>query len=161
MLRRSDSIAAFFVRQNGADQNVGGSDHINPAGFLRADGTTTAIVGYASTGSYIELPPDKFEDYLRQYGLDRIVDARSRRGERAMPGRERFYRYAKALLAGQQPSAMVTRPLGLAFEIVPDEDPSVRLSPFRGHVLYDGKPLAGALVVARFARRSRRAIDRP
>ena len=43
---------------------------------------------------------------------------------------------------------MVSKPLGLAYEIVPDADPTRRLAPFRGRIFYDGKPLAGALVVA-------------
>ena len=42
----------------------------------------------------------------------------------------------------------MTRPSGLAYEIVPDDDPTSRFEPFRGHVLYEGKPLANALVVA-------------
>lgn len=146
--RLSAFIAAFSVRQNGKDQDIGGSDHIDPAGFLRADGATTAIISYASTGAYIELPADAFEDYLRLYGLDDIVVSRAARGEHATLGRERFYRCAKALLTGREPLAGVTKPLGLAYEIVPDEDPTSRLAPFHGRVLYDGKPLADALVVA-------------
>src|SRR5215467_12863444 len=65
--RASAFIAAFAVRQNGGAQTIGGSDHIDPAGFFRADGGATAIVSYASTGAYIELPPAEFEDYLRLY----------------------------------------------------------------------------------------------
>ena len=147
--RFSASIEQFVIRQAGSEQPIGGSDNIDPAGFFRADGQSTAVIAYRSSGSFIELPADKFEDYLRQYGLDRIIDLRAEaRRTRQKPGRERFYRYAKALLTGQQPSAAVTQPLGLAYEIVPDDDPTVRLAPFRGRVLYDGKPLSGALVVA-------------
>ncbi len=136
------------MRQNGKTQDIGGSDGIDPAGFLRADGAATAIISYASTGAAIELPADEFESYLRLYGLDDISVSRAERGERHKPGRERFYRYAKALLTGLGPSAEVTRPLGLAYEIVPDQDPTARLAPFRGRILYDGKPLANALIVA-------------
>jgi uncharacterized GH25 family protein len=146
--RVSAYIAAFSVRQNGKDQDVGGSDRIDPAGFLRAAGAATAIISYASTGADIELPPAEFEDYLRLYGLDDIVADRAARGERDKPGRERFYRYAKALLTGRELSANVARPLGLDYEIVPDHDPTSRLEPFRGRILYEGKPLANALVVA-------------
>jgi uncharacterized GH25 family protein len=146
--RLSAFIAAFSVRQNGKDENVSGSDHIDPAGFLRADGRATAIISYRSTGAYIELPPNEFEDYLRLYGLDDIIVSRAERGERDKVGRERFYRYAKALLTGFEPSPNVTLPLGLDYEIVPDDDPTSRLEPFHGRILYDGKPLANALVVA-------------
>jgi hypothetical protein len=144
----SRAIEQFFVRQGGADQPIEGSDGIDPAGFFRADGQATALIAYRSAGSYIELPADQFEDYLRLYGLDKIISERTRRGERAKPGRESFFRYAKALLTGGQTSAAITKPLGFAYEIVPDDDPTTRPARFRGHVLYDGKPLADALVVA-------------
>ena len=144
----SRAIEQFFVRQGGADQPIEGSDGVDPAGFFRADGQATALIAYRSAGSYIELPPGQFEDYLRLYGLERIIGLRTTRGERAKPGRENFFRYAKALLTGRQTSAAVTKPLGFAYEIVPDDDPTARPAPFRGHILYDGKPLADALVVA-------------
>jgi uncharacterized GH25 family protein len=146
--RVSAFIAAFSLRQDGKDREIGGSDHIDPAGFLRIDGNTTAIISYASTGAYIELPPDEFEDYLRLYGLDDAIASRAARGERNKLGRERFYRYAKALITGREPSDGVSRPLGLAYEIVPDHDPTSHFAPFHGHVFYDGKPLGNALVVA-------------
>ncbi len=146
--RLSPFIAAFYVRQNGVDHDVSGADRIDPAGVLRADGGATEIIAYASTGNYIELPPDQFEDYLRLYGLDDIIASRALRGERDKPGRERFYRYAKALLTGLKPSADVAKPLGLDFEIVPDDDPTTRLEPFHGRILYHGRPLPNATVVA-------------
>jgi uncharacterized GH25 family protein len=146
--RFASSIEQFVVRQSGSEQPIDGSENIDPAGWLRADGQSTAVIAYRSAGSFVELPAEKFEDYLRQEGLERIIDIRAKRGQRDKPGRERFYRYAKALLTGQQPSAAVTQPLGLAYEIVPDDDPTARLAPFGGRVLYGGKPLAEALVVA-------------
>lgn len=146
--RSSAFIAEFSARQNGKDRDIGGTDHIDPAGFMIADGSATATISYVSTGAYIELPPVEFENYLRLYGLDDIIDSRAARGEHRKLGRERFYRYAKALIAGREPSDDVTRPLGLAYEIVPDEDPTFRFEPFRGRILYEGKPLANALVVA-------------
>ncbi len=146
--RTSWLIKSFSIRQNGKTEDVEGADGIDPAGIVRADTRATALASYASTGSYIELPPKKFEDYLKLYGLDEIVAARARRGESAKPGRERFYRYAKALLTGARPSAAAAKPLGLAYEIVPDEDPTRAFGPFRARVFFDGEPLAGALVVA-------------
>jgi uncharacterized GH25 family protein len=146
--RLSAFIAAFSVRQGGADETVGGSDRIDPAGFLRADGGSTGIIIYVSTGTYIELPRDRFEDYLRLYGLDDVIASRAKRGESDKPGRERFYRYAKALLTGLKSSAEVAKPLGLDYEIVPDDDPTTRLKPFHGRILYRGRPLANSRVVA-------------
>jgi hypothetical protein len=146
--RWSDGIAQFFVRQAGRDDQIGGLERIDPAGWLRADGGSTAVIAYRSRPSYIELAAPQFEDYLRQEGLDRIVASRTERGERAKKGREHFTRYAKALLTGAGPSSAATQPVGLEYEIVPDEDPTVHAGAFRGHVLYEGTPLQGALVVA-------------
>jgi Domain of unknown function (DUF4198) len=146
--RFSDSIAQFFVRQGGGEHAIDGLEGVDPAGRLRADGQSTAVIGYRNTGSFVALPADKFEDYLRSEGLERIIALRTARRERDKPGREHFYRYAKALLTGQATSEAVMRPLGFAYEIVPERDPTRGPPAFRGRVLHDGKPLAGALVVA-------------
>lgn len=145
---QSRNIEAFFVRQNGAAETIEGADGRDPAGQFLADARTTAVIGYRSTGSDIELPAERFEDYLRQYRLDEIVSVRAKRGEQKKPGRERFYRYVKALMTGAQPSAAATQPVGFAYEIVPDEDPTQAAGTLRGRLLYSGKPLAGALVEA-------------
>ncbi|MBZ5560307.1 MAG: DUF4198 domain-containing protein [Acidobacteriia bacterium] len=109
---------------------------------------STAVIAYCSRPSYIEMAPAAFEDYLRLEGLDRVIVRRAELGERARKGREYFSRYAKALLTGARTSAAVTQPVGLDYEIVPDEDPTVHAGALRGHMLYEGKPLQGALVVA-------------
>jgi hypothetical protein len=146
--RSSSMIERFIVRQAGRDDPVNGLENVDPAGWIRADGETTAVIAYRSRPTFIELPPAKFEEYLRLEGLDSIIDLRTRRGERDKPGRERFFRYAKALLTGARTSTAVTQPVGLGYEIVPDEDPTIGASPFRGRVLYRGAPLTGVLVVA-------------
>jgi hypothetical protein len=145
--RSSESIERFIVRQ-ADDDPIKGLENTDPAGWLRADGRATAVIVYRSRPSFIELPAATFEDYLRLEGLDRIIDLRARRAASAKPGRELFSRCAKALLTGAQPSAGVTQPVGLRYEIVPDEDPTTGAAPFRGHVLYEGRRLAGDRVVA-------------
>ena len=146
--RSSSSIEQFIVRQAGRDEPISGLEHIDPAGWLRADGQSAAVIVYRSRPAFIELPAAKFEEYLRLEGLERVIDLRTRRGDRAKPGRERYSRYAKALLTGARTSAAVTQPIGLGYEIVPDEDPTIRMAPLRGRVLYGGAPLAGVLIVA-------------
>lgn len=145
--RMSNAIEQFIVRQGGETQPITGMENVDPAGWLRADGEATAVIGYRSGSSYIELPAAQFEDYLRQEGLDRIVAARTQRKEQGKPGKERFYRYAKALLTGKAASDAATKPFGFAYEIVPDADPTVQSASFAGRVLYNGKPLAGALIM--------------
>jgi hypothetical protein len=150
--RSSDAIETFVVRQDGRDQAIDGIEGADPAGWLRADARTTAIIVYRSRPSYLEMTATAFEDYLRLEGLERIVRLRAERGLGDEPGRERFSRHAKALLTGRHASEDVTRPFGLTYEIVPDADPTLRLRPLRGRVLYEGEPLSGALVVAMLQR---------
>ena len=69
--RLSRAFEQFVVRQGGGEQPVNGMENTDPAGFFRADGQATAIVAYRSAGSFVELPAEKFEEYLRQEGLDR------------------------------------------------------------------------------------------
>jgi uncharacterized GH25 family protein len=148
--RMSTLIERFTVRQKGREAEIDGIERADPAGFFTADGGATAIVAYASNPSHVDLPAAKFEDYLRLYGLERIIALRARRGERQKPGSENFVRCAKALLTGARPSLAAAQPAGLPYEIVPASDPTAGHAPFRGRVLYQRTPLAGALVVAIF-----------
>ena len=149
--RSSDSIASFTVRQgSGAAQDVVGIERQDPAGVFTADGGATAVVAYASLPSPIEMEPAKFEAYLHQYGLDAIIEARTRRGERQKPGEEIFSRCAKSLIGGIRPSLAATQPVGLRYEIVPSADPYLGDSRFRGRVLFERTPAVDALVTAVF-----------
>lgn len=146
VLRNDSTIERFVVRQSGRDAEMSGIEGADPAGWFVADGGG-AVVAYESRPSPVELPAAKFEVYLRRYGLEWVIAARTREGDRDEPGRERFSRCAKALLAGPRAAGATSRPLGLRYEIVPTGDPSFSSS-FRGRVLYDGKPVSGALVTA-------------
>jgi uncharacterized GH25 family protein len=146
--RTSEFIEQFVVKEAERATPVAGAEGSDPAGFLIYDGRETALVAYHSAPAFIEMPPAKFEEYLRLEGLEAVVSARRAGGKSAKPGLEYFSRYAKALLTGTSTSAAVTRPIGFELEIVPDADPTVRAGRFSGVVLYRGAPLAGALVVA-------------
>jgi uncharacterized GH25 family protein len=147
--RVSRFIDQFILRQAGHDEEINGIENSDPAGFLHADGQATAVIAYSTLGTDIELPAAKFEAYLRQEGLEEVIAQRAKNGDSAKPGEERFFRYAKALLTGKRTSPAATQPIGFRYEIVPADDPTVHPpAPFRARVLYKGKPLAGALVVA-------------
>lgn len=146
--RVSSAIERFWVRQAGSDETIDGIEGVDPAGWLRADGRATAVVAYQSRGTEIGLPSAKFEDYLRQEGLERVIALRGRRGERRESGRERFVRCAKALLTGRRASEAAIRPVGLRYEIVPAADPTRGGKVLRGTVLFEGEPVSGARVVA-------------
>jgi len=147
VLRSSSSIERFVVRERGRASDVGGVEGGDPAGWFRAR-EGAAVVAYASHAAPVELPPQRFEAYLRRQGLEWVIAARARDGESGDPGRELFSRQAKAILAGARPFGEASRPFGLRYEIVPVGDPSFAASTFRGRALYEGQPVSGALVTA-------------
>jgi len=104
-----------------------------------------ALFAFESDFTPITLPAATFDAYLKQEGLDAPLAARLHAGQ-AVPGRERFRRCAKAWLAGGDP-ARATTPIGLPLELVPLAAPG-RDSRLAVRVLWQGRPLAGALVRA-------------
>jgi uncharacterized GH25 family protein len=48
--------------------------------------------------AYIKIDAKKFEDYLRDEGLEHIIDERKKLGESLKEGRERYSRYIKSIL---------------------------------------------------------------
>lgn len=101
--------------------------------------------------SYIKLEPQKFEDYLREDGLDYIIAERAKLGESGKEGRERYSRFIKALMqVGDKRDETYKRVLGLKLEIMPLENPYSKEigDELKFQVLFDGKPLAGKTVFA-------------
>lgn len=97
----------------------------------------------------VVLPAQKFNDYLREEGLDAVIRARELSGSSGRPGRERYRRNIKTLvLAGTASDATYAMKTGQRLEIVPQTDPFT-LRP-GAHlellVLFDGRPLADSLV---------------
>ncbi len=100
-------------------------------------------IGYQSNAYPVTLDAAKFEAYLREEGLERVIDLRAERGQSAAPGRERFYRCAKALIG---PGAALPAPLGFTLELIPQATPRRGKLPLT--LLFRGKPAANVLVVA-------------
>lgn len=101
--------------------------------------------------SYIKLEPQKFEEYLREDGLEYIIPEREKLGERQKEGRERYSRYLKSLLqVGSRRDNTYKKNLGMKLEIIPLENPYSKKvgDDLKFQVLFDGKPLAGRTVYA-------------
>ena len=149
---RDDRRIIRFVLSSAAGETaIGGLPATDPAGFVRIPSPGFFLIGYRSGRSPVTLEPEKFEEYLAEEGLDRVLEARASRGERGKPGNEVFSRCAKSLIAGNgSGQAGFDRVLGLTLEVVADSSP-LKTRPgekMRFRILYEGKPLAGALVKA-------------
>ena len=122
---------------------------ILPACCARTPGLS--VIGYHSRPSRVELAPDKFDAYLKEEGLDGVLASRSGDAARRAGTREQFFRCAKSLLlVGAPDEAQGDRVLGFPLELVAERNPYLDGAsddlPVR--LTYEGRPLAGALVVA-------------
>ena len=158
--RTPDRIVRFALFSPSRETPIDGVPGQDPAGVARISEPGLQIVGYRSKVSTVELEAAKFEQYLKEEGLESIVAERARRGESLKSSREIYSRSAKALLAaGGAGRFGHDRVVGLTLELVPEKNPyALRAGgslPVR--LEYDGKPLAGALVVAL----NRAAPERP
>jgi uncharacterized GH25 family protein len=148
--RMPESIEKFVAASSAGVKPVEGVTGRDPAGVARIDEPGWVVVGYRSRPKPIELPAEKFEQYLKEEGLEKIIASRATRGESQKPGNEIYSRCAKSLLDVNGAGAGgYDRTLGLRLELVPETSPKQaggRSMPFR--LLFEGKPLPGALVVA-------------
>ena len=152
--RSAQRIEKFIVRDGANERPLVGQENRDPAGLLRLDTPGVAIIGYRSRPEALELPAQKFEEYLRSEGLESIIALRAKRGESAKPDKEIFSRCAKAILftggggGGARHDKEVAQPLGFRFEIVPESNPYTAGGAIAFRLLFDGKPLRDALVTA-------------
>jgi len=132
-----------------------GSD---PAGIALVAAPGLQWIGYQSNAFPVTLDAAKFESYLRDEGLERVIAERAKKAQSAAPGREQFYRCAKALIdATPHPALRATlsppagrgtldEPLGFTLELIPQKAPGRGKLPLT--LLFRGKPAANVLVVA-------------
>ena len=144
-------IVQFILASDAGQTAVSGRAADEPAGTVSIVGPGTQVIGYRSRNSHVSLEPSKFEDYLREEGLEKVIEARLERGESQKPSREAYSRCAKTLLfAGGRWKTGADRALGFTLELVAERSPYALKAgdslPVR--ILYESKPLAGALVVA-------------
>jgi len=149
---RDPSLIDQFISIDSTGRKpVVGRDGTDPAGLVRVASPGILIVGYKSNPSPVVLPATKFNQYLKEEGLDSIADWRANHNQTDKDARELFSRCAKTLMSsGTSTAAEVDRSLGFPLELV------LQNNPYTLHageelpvsLTYDGRPLPGALVVA-------------
>ena len=144
-------VNQFVVKDAAGLRPVVRRDGGDPAGLLRVAMPGLLVIGYRSNASAIEMTADKFNQYLKEEGLDAVSAMRASRNETGAAAHELFSRCAKSLVFSGSPSeAQGDRPLGFTLELVAERNPyALRADqdlPVR--LTYENRPLAGALVVA-------------
>lgn len=130
---RPDRIERFVAVQGERETPIGEELEVANNSMIR--------VIYRSRPNFVTLNAAKFEQYLREEGLERIISLRAQRGQSLEEGREIYSRCAKSLLVPRDSSRRENdRPYGLTLEIIAERNSFL--------VQYNGRPLEGALVVA-------------
>ncbi|MDX2147422.1 MAG: DUF4198 domain-containing protein [Planctomycetota bacterium] len=154
---------------------IDGRPGAHPAGRVMLSSVGTHALVFRSNHATVELDATKFEAYLREEGLERIISIRRERGEADKPGREAYSRCAKALvIAGPAGGGSIEgnpdadssdgaakrhevrdAPVGLTFELlllsIDDENPASPGVTLRLRAMFAGKPLPEVSVCVRAA----------
>ena len=150
MPRDDRRIQRFFLVSSLGESPLPGLPASDPAGFAKVGTPGISVIGYRSDRSPVQLEAAAFEKYLADQGLDAVLKEREKRGEREKPGREVFSRSVKSIVIVGKRGPEFDRRLGLKFEVLLESDPTRWKSdaPMEFRLLFDDKPLAGALVKA-------------
>ena len=150
-LRRDAALINQFVVEDAEGRrSLVGRNGADPAGLLRVASPGLLVIGYHSNPSAVEQTADKFNQYLKEEGLEAVTALRTRLGQTGGV-RELFSRCAKSLvLSGSASKTQGDRPLGFTLELVAERNPYALTAgqelPVR--LMYESRPLTGALVVA-------------
>ncbi len=109
----------------------------------------THLVVLKTNSKFIELEAEKFNDYLKEDGLDLALNARILRGDTLKKGREMYRREAASLVQiGAKTSAIDVSKTGFDLKILPEHNPLDKPSntPLNVQITFNNKPLEGALV---------------
>ncbi|HTL04314.1 MAG TPA: DUF4198 domain-containing protein [Gemmatimonadales bacterium] len=111
----------------------------------------TYVMGLSTRPSEITLKGPQFNDYLKEEGLGRVLEARRKAGELEKGATERYAKHVKTIFqAGRHTSDSYKRALGYPVEIMPLRNPYDLHAgdTLRVRLLVDGKPARGIEVLA-------------
>jgi uncharacterized GH25 family protein len=122
-------------------------------GEVQVEGKGGLILTVRTVPNLLTLPAEEFDDYLKEEGLDAVIEWRAQHGESKAPSRERYSKYAKSLISSGGENKFHSHPVGMAIEIVPERSP-VGLKagdslPVR--VLFRGQPASGLQIESTWA----------
>lgn len=140
----------FSVTHNGKTEPVSGNIGDDPAGHIHLKQSGLYIIGYENYPDFIKLNAKKFNQYLKNEGLDDVLKARSRSGKQHHSAKEYYQRCVKALLrVGTRKITLeaLQQQKGYKLEItplnVPYDSDHLTVS-----IYFDGKPLVNTQITA-------------
>lgn len=146
-----DWFLDFSVTSAAGRDPVKGFVGDDPAATLALKTPGLRLIGYHSTRAFVDLEAARFDKYLQAEGLESVRELRRQRGQDEVNGREYYSRCAKSLVsAGDGPGTGFDRVLGYPLELIPRANPYALATGKSLPLLlnYQGKPLAGVLVIA-------------
>jgi len=120
----------------------------DPAGMVPITAAGLTVIGYRSAKFSVSFDTvEEFEKYLAKEGLERnLVLLKSKPSKGKIT--ENYSRCAKALVMNGTAATPADRVLGLRIELVAEKNPYIDKGSIPFRLLYENRPLAGALVVA-------------
>jgi uncharacterized GH25 family protein len=109
----------------------------------------TYLLSMQSNDAYIELDAEKFNDYLKEDGLENALDIRTKTNTLDRPSKEFYSRYVKLIVqTGNRTDDSFKKKTGMRIEIIPKQNPYLLKSGdyLQCLVLFDGKPSAHQMV---------------
>ncbi|MBL0745180.1 DUF4198 domain-containing protein [Chryseolinea lacunae] len=115
--------------------------------LLKQEGTHLLVM--QSDNAFIGMEGDKFNEYLKEDGLDEVFEQRKKTNTLTKPSREYFTRFSKLLVqVGKTTDDTFGQVAGFPVEVVPESNPyAAKIGDvIRYKILHDGKPVFGAKV---------------
>lgn len=107
------------------------------------------MLTYQSNNKFIQLESSKFNEYLKEEGLDSVIELRKSNNETDSSGKESYQRSVKTLiLVGDNKNGESNMTTDLPVDIVPQNDPYSLKNKQELHlkIYFNQNPLANALV---------------
>lgn len=73
-------------------------------GTVTVPAAGSLLLSVRSVPNFIELPPNQFQSYLKEEGLNDLIRWREAHREQDKPGRERYSKFAKSILQPKRKS---------------------------------------------------------
>ena len=138
----------YIVTGPAGTQPIPGVLGDEPAGTVTPAAPGLYVIGLHTKPDSVSFDtPEEFEKYLLKEGLERNLALHRQRQKPGKKIEETYFRCAKSLMAAGAVGDDADRVLGFPLELVAEANP-YRTRTLRLRLLYQGKPLAGALVVA-------------